>query len=119
MAYPKPHLGGARQGSTWIEDAGGSALCRGDDFAPQRHGAPDGTIGGPTIGRDTRSSQKIVLERNEQFGGAGRLGGASAKAFGHAGHFASSGKQGRIEIEYYGNDDLQRIIAALGLPSEG
>ena len=28
-------------------------------------------------------------------------------------------KKGRIEIEYYGNDDLQRVIAALGLPSEG
>src|SRR5436305_14060870 len=28
-------------------------------------------------------------------------------------------KRGRIEIEYYGNDDLQRIVAALGLtPSE-
>jgi ParB family chromosome partitioning protein len=27
-------------------------------------------------------------------------------------------KQGRIEIEYYGNDDLARIIAALGLSSE-
>src|SRR5213594_4757315 len=26
-------------------------------------------------------------------------------------------KRGRIEIEYYGNDDLQRIVAALGLPS--
>ncbi len=25
-------------------------------------------------------------------------------------------KRGRIEIEYYGNDDLHRIIAALGLP---
>jgi ParB family transcriptional regulator, chromosome partitioning protein len=28
-------------------------------------------------------------------------------------------KQGRIEIEYYGNDDLQRIIGALGLSPEG
>ena len=27
------------------------------------------------------------------------------------------GKRGRIEIEYYGADDLQRILAALGLPS--
>jgi ParB family chromosome partitioning protein len=28
-------------------------------------------------------------------------------------------KSGRIEIEYYGNDDLQRVVAALGLgPSE-
>jgi ParB family chromosome partitioning protein len=27
-------------------------------------------------------------------------------------------KRGRIEIEYYGNDDLQRIVAALGLPAE-
>jgi ParB family chromosome partitioning protein len=27
-------------------------------------------------------------------------------------------KRGRIEIEYYGNDDLQRIVTALGLPSE-
>jgi ParB family chromosome partitioning protein len=26
-------------------------------------------------------------------------------------------KRGRIEIEYYGNDDLQRILAAIGLPS--
>ncbi len=25
-------------------------------------------------------------------------------------------KRGRIEIEYYGNDDLQRILAAIGLP---
>jgi len=24
-------------------------------------------------------------------------------------------KRGRIEIEYYGNDDLQRIVTALGL----
>ena len=27
-------------------------------------------------------------------------------------------KRGRIEIEYYGNDDLQRILEMLGLPSE-
>jgi ParB family chromosome partitioning protein len=27
-------------------------------------------------------------------------------------------KRGRIEIEYYGSDDLQRIIAALGLTDE-
>ncbi len=27
-------------------------------------------------------------------------------------------KRGRIEIEYYGNDDLQRIIALLGLTNE-
>ena len=26
-------------------------------------------------------------------------------------------KRGRIEIEYYGNDDLQRLLGALGLPS--
>jgi ParB family transcriptional regulator, chromosome partitioning protein len=25
-------------------------------------------------------------------------------------------KRGRIEIEYYGDDDLQRIVTALGLP---
>jgi ParB family transcriptional regulator, chromosome partitioning protein len=25
-------------------------------------------------------------------------------------------KRGRIEIEYYGNDDLQRILATMGLP---
>jgi ParB family transcriptional regulator, chromosome partitioning protein len=25
-------------------------------------------------------------------------------------------KRGRIEIEYYGNDDLQRVLNALGLP---
>lgn len=28
-------------------------------------------------------------------------------------------KRGRIEIEYYGTDDLQRIITALGLPDQG
>jgi len=27
-------------------------------------------------------------------------------------------KRGRIEIEYYGNDDLQRIVTALGLPEQ-
>ena len=27
-------------------------------------------------------------------------------------------KRGRIEIEYYGNDDLQRVLNALGLPAE-
>jgi ParB family transcriptional regulator, chromosome partitioning protein len=27
-------------------------------------------------------------------------------------------KRGRIEIEYYGNDDLQRILSAIGLPDE-
>lgn len=26
-------------------------------------------------------------------------------------------KRGRIEIEYYGNDDLQRVLSALGLPT--
>jgi ParB family chromosome partitioning protein len=26
-------------------------------------------------------------------------------------------KRGRIEIEYYGNDDLQRVLTALGLPN--
>jgi ParB family chromosome partitioning protein len=26
-------------------------------------------------------------------------------------------KRGRIEIEYYGNDDLQRVLSAIGLPS--
>jgi ParB family chromosome partitioning protein len=29
-----------------------------------------------------------------------------------------SEKQGRIEIDYYGNDDLQRIMGAMGLPGE-
>ena len=28
-------------------------------------------------------------------------------------------KRGRIEIEYYGNDDLQRVLGALGLPPSG
>ncbi len=28
-------------------------------------------------------------------------------------------KRGRIEIEYYGNDDLQRVVAALGLTTVG
>ncbi|HYJ05997.1 MAG TPA: ParB/RepB/Spo0J family partition protein [Chthoniobacterales bacterium] len=27
-------------------------------------------------------------------------------------------KRGRIEIEYYGNDDLQRVLSALGLPAD-
>lgn len=29
-----------------------------------------------------------------------------------------SDKRGRIEIEYYGTDDLQRVVAALGLPEQ-
>jgi ParB family chromosome partitioning protein len=27
-------------------------------------------------------------------------------------------KRGRIEIEYYGTDDLQRVVTALGLPEQ-
>jgi hypothetical protein len=27
-------------------------------------------------------------------------------------------KRGRIEIEFYGSDDLQRVIGALGLPPD-
>jgi ParB family chromosome partitioning protein len=27
-------------------------------------------------------------------------------------------KRGRIEVEYYGNDDLQRILGLFGLPQE-
>jgi ParB family chromosome partitioning protein len=27
-------------------------------------------------------------------------------------------KKGRIEIEYYGTDDLDRLLAVIGLPSE-
>ena len=27
-------------------------------------------------------------------------------------------KRGRIEIEYYGTDDLQRIVTVLGLPEQ-
>ncbi len=27
-------------------------------------------------------------------------------------------KRGRIEIEYYGNDDLDRVVRALGLPPD-
>lgn len=30
-----------------------------------------------------------------------------------------SEKQGRIEIDYYGNDDLQRVLATMGLPADG
>ena len=29
-----------------------------------------------------------------------------------------SSKKGKIEIEYYGDDDLQRLIELLGLPSD-
>jgi ParB family chromosome partitioning protein len=25
-------------------------------------------------------------------------------------------KRGRIDIEYYGNDDLERVVTAIGLP---
>ena len=27
-------------------------------------------------------------------------------------------KKGRLEIEYYGNDDLQRLLKVIGLPEE-
>ena len=37
----------------------------------------------------------------------------------HATHVAiqHSSKKGKIEIEYYGDDDLQRLIELLGLPN--
>jgi ParB family chromosome partitioning protein len=28
-------------------------------------------------------------------------------------------KRGRIEIEYYGGDDLERVVTRLGLPPDG
>src|SRR5207302_8657942 len=38
----------------------------------------------------------------------------------HATHVTNhhGDKRGRIEIEYYGNDDLQRIVTALGLAGQ-
>jgi hypothetical protein len=41
-----------------------------------------------------------------------------AATFCHACGTSSRAKAGRIEIEYYGNDDLQRILSAIGLPDE-
>jgi hypothetical protein len=29
-----------------------------------------------------------------------------------------SDKRGRIEIEYYGNDDLQRLLGLFGMPND-
>ena len=32
-------------------------------------------------------------------------------------HLAFNGKKGRIEIEYYGDDDLQRLLELIGVKS--
>ena len=32
-------------------------------------------------------------------------------------HIVSGPRKGRLEIEYYGNEDLDALIAALGLPA--
>jgi ParB family chromosome partitioning protein len=83
-----------------------------------------------------RAAEKLVAAHFEQQGaakptrnGAGGSGPALAPAVQHlqnrlqqhlATHVAlhHHEKRGRIEIEYYGNDDLQRILGVIGLPSE-
>ena len=82
-----------------------------------------------------RAAEKLVAQHFAQNGStkptrSGPSGGPSlAPAYQHVqnrlqSHLAThvvlhhSEKRGRIEIEYYGNDDLQRVLALLGLGEE-
>ncbi len=80
-----------------------------------------------------RAAEKLIAMHFEQNGATkptrGQQGTQLAPAVQHLQnrlqrHFAThvslqhGDKRGHIEIEYYGNDDLQRILALLGLPVE-
>lgn len=82
-----------------------------------------------------RAAEKLIAEHFEQNGtpkptrSATTASAGLSPALSHLQnrlqqHFAThvelhhGAKRGRIEIEYYGNDDLQRILNSLGLPDE-
>jgi ParB family chromosome partitioning protein len=70
------------------------------------------------IGRGRRKSRRVGIELSATTAAVGDLQNRLQQHLATHVTIHHGDKRGRIEIEYYGTDDLQRIIAALGLPAE-
>ena len=115
MGDPKLDLSRARQGFARTEIVGRTALAIAETvFATQRHGPRDGATGrAPAWRRETASSPRFI-----SFGQCQRavehLQSRLQEYLGTRVILHHGEKQGRIEIEYYGADDLQRIPQVIG-----
>jgi ParB family transcriptional regulator, chromosome partitioning protein len=73
------------------------------------------------MGRSRRKSRRVGAESNPAVAGSTAVGDLQNRLQEHLATHVTihhGDKRGRIEIEYYGNDDLQRIVTALGLPEQ-
>src|SRR6266581_1142947 len=68
------------------------------------------------IGRPRRKSRRVGIELGATTTAIGDLQNRLQQHLATHVTIHHGDKRGRIEIEYYGTDDLQRIITALGLP---
>src|SRR6184192_2755934 len=68
------------------------------------------------IGRSRRRSRRVGIELSATTAAVGDLQNRLQQHLATHVTIHHGEKRGRIEIEYYGSDDLQRIVTALGLP---
>ena len=68
------------------------------------------------IGRSRRKSRRVGIELSAATTAVGDLQDRLQQHLATHVIIHHGDKRGRIEIEYYGSDDLQRIVTALGLP---
>ena len=68
------------------------------------------------IGRSRRKSRRVGIELSTATTAVGDLQDRLQQHLATHVIIHHGDKRGRIEIEYYGSDDLQRIVTALGLP---
>ena len=73
------------------------------------------------MGRSRRKSRRAGAESSPAVAGPTAVGDLQNRLQEHLATHVTihhGDKRGRIEIEYYGNDDLQRIVTAFGLPEQ-
>jgi ParB family chromosome partitioning protein len=70
------------------------------------------------LGRPRRKSRRAGIDINATTAAVGDLQNRLQQHLATHVVIHHGDKRGRIEIEYYGTDDLQRIITALGLPRD-
>src|SRR5256886_11551745 len=71
------------------------------------------------IGRSRRKSRRLTSESRANGTAVEDLQQRLKQQLATHDHIHHGDKRGRIEIHYYGTDDLQRIVTALGLPVAG
>jgi ParB family chromosome partitioning protein len=70
------------------------------------------------IGRSRRKSRRVGIDLGATTAAVGDLQNRLQQHLATHVTIHHGDKRGRIEIEYYGTDDLQRIVTALGLPPD-